>query len=641
MKHAALLLGGPLAAALAGPAFAAPQLTPVWTDHAVIQRGQPIVVEGTAAPNAEVEVSLSGYGFEEITLRGRSGSDGRFAIELAPADATSEPLTLIVDDGSGTRAVVSDILVGDVWLCSGQSNMEFPVSRGLNGAAVAQASADDGLRLLVVPKATALVPQPAFEKPVQWTAASPQTVPTFSAACYFMARRLRETLGVPIGAVHSSWGGSAIRAWFTPEAGRKLYGDAEMALLTRIAGDPLGAVTEFAPVWENWWREGTDGQEPWRDPDALAWMPVPSIAPWPTWSGTPLATHTTGNVWFRRTLELTEEQAAAGGTLALGVIDDLDATWINGRPVGISFGWDYEREYAVPAAYLRAGANEILFAASNSYGSGGFSSSAETLAFTVAGGERIALGDGWRYTISAFEEMPPRAPWDGNAGIGVMHNRMIAPLGRFALAGAAWYQGESDVGIPGYGDRLRELFTGWRGQFGPQMRMLVVQLANYGPVAERPVSSGWAETRDIQRQAVAADARATLVSAIDIGERTDIHPANKTVLGERLAQAALGEAMPMPQRAARDAGAIVVTFSGVEGALSTWSGDHVLGVELCGETQESCRYAPATAAGSELRITPDAIPVTRVRYAWADSPVVNLFDARPVPVPGFEIPVEP
>jgi sialate O-acetylesterase len=364
---------------------------------------------------------------------------------------------------------------------------------------------------------------------------------------------------------------------------------------------------------------------------------VPSISPWPGWTGTPLATKSTGNVWLRRTITLTAEQAAAGGTLSLGVLDDLDATWVNGRPVGITHGWDYERQYAVPPSYLKAGTNEVVVAVSNSWGAGGFTSTADKLGFTVAGGARIALGDGWRYSIGATDQAPPRAPWDANAGIGVMHNWMVAPLGRIGLKGAAWYQGESDVGIDGYQDRMRELFAGWRRQFGPQMQMLVVQLANYGPVTEQPSASGWAETREIQREAVAADGNAALISAIDIGERTDIHPANKTLLGDRLGQAALGQAMPMPQSARLEGDTVTVRFTGVEGGLHVWSGPNPLGVELCGDGQDSCRYALARVDGDRLLVPVDGKPTARVRYAWADSPVVNLFDGRSLPVPGFEL----
>jgi sialate O-acetylesterase len=412
-----------------------------------------------------------------------------------------------------------------------------------------------------------------------------------------------------------------------------------MALLKGFAQDPLRAVTAFAPTWESWWREGTGGQEPWKNPDALQWQPVPSIGPWQTWTGTRLAQDTIGNVWFRHTLTLTPQQAAKGGTLAIGVIDDLDTTWVNGRMVGNTFGWSQEREYPIPSGYLHAGANEIVFAASNSYGPGGLQSTADKLAFTVKGGERISLADGWRYAIGRLRDMPPRAPWDANAGIGVMHNRMIAPLGRIALKGAAWYQGESDVGIPGYADRLRELFAGWRRQFGSDTRVLVVQLPNYGPTAETPSASGWAEVREAQRRTVAADANAALIATLDVGENANLHPTAKLPVGLRLAAAAQGKPMPLPLHAQLQGSAIRVSFSGLEGDLHAWSGPP-LGVELCGETQESCRYAIAEVSGDTLLVRTDGRPATRVRYAWADSPAINLYDARPLPLPGFELPVE-
>jgi sialate O-acetylesterase len=618
----------------ASPALAAPQLAAVWSDHIVVQRDAPIRVEGTAAPRERISGTLG-----DRSATAQADAQGRFALEFPALPATGDPLTLIVKGADGSAATISDILVGDVWLCSGQSNMEWPVSASVGGAAAAQASADPGLRLLLVPKDTAAAPQAAFSTPTAWAVASPASTPPFSAACYYMARQLRRDLDIPIGAINSNWGGSQIRAWLDPEAGTALYGAEQMALLSGFAKDPLRAVTAFAPRWEAWWREGTGGQEPWKNPDVLQWLPVPSISPWAGWTGTRLADDTIGNVWFRRTLTLTAEQAAKGGTLAIGVIDDLDTTWINGRIVGNTFGWSTEREYAIPPGYLRAGANEIVFAASNSYGPGGFQSTADKLAFTVDGGERIPLGEGWRYAIGALREMPPRAPWDANAGIGVMHNRMIAPLGRFVMAGAAWYQGESDVGVPGYADRLRELFAGWRRQFGADMRMLVVQLPNYETVAERPVAAGWAEVREQQRRAVAADRNAALIPTLDVGLRHDLHPPDKLQVGLRLAAAAQGKAMPMPLHARTEGDAVVIAFAGVEGGLHSWSGPP-LGVELCGETQDSCRYAVAKVDGDRLVIAGDGRAATRVRYAWADAPVVNVFDARPIPVPGFELEIE-
>jgi sialate O-acetylesterase len=216
---------------------------------------------------------------------------------------------------------------------------------------------------------------------------------------------------------------------------------------------------------------------------------------------------------------------------------------------------------------------------------------------------------------------------------------MVAPLGSIALKGAAWYQGESDVDVPGYADRLRALFAGWRRQFSTSMRMLVVQLANFGPPQTAPAPSGWATIREDQRAVAASDGNAALVTAIDIGERTDIHPANKGLLGQRLAMAAQGVALPMPVSATRDGNAIRLRFSGVDKGLVTWSGSAPLGFELCGADQPSCRYAQARIDGADVLLSDDGRLATRVRYAWGESPVVNLFDGRALPAPGFELPI--
>jgi len=635
IKHVRLaLLASVLATGTARAADSAPlTLGPIWSDHGVIQRDAPIAVSGSTAAGAEVKGMLGTDG-----VVAQADAEGRFVLTFPARAASTMPVDLGVDAG-GQHLERHDLLVGDVWLCSGQSNMEFPVTRALNGAMVAQMSADPQLRLIEIPKAIAYTPQGDFAKPVAWAAAAPDNVPPFSAACYFMARGLRAALHVPIGAIHASWGGSQIRPWLDPQAGAALYGAAEMALLHRFESDRLGAVTAFAPTWERWYGEGTGDSQPWLHPDQLAWQPVPQIAGWLAWKGTPLATHATGTVWLRRQVTLTKAQAAAGATVMLGVLDDMDMSFVNGHPVGNTFGWDEERAYRLPPAILHAGVNEIMVAVTNSYADGGFASPASKLAFRLGTGETMPLADGWRYSISTIASYPPRAPWDANGGIGVMYNRMIAPLGTLALRGMAWYQGESDTDTPGYGDRLKAMIAGWRTRFGPHMAVEIVQLANYGAPATGPgMVSSWAAMRDVQRQVVAADPDARLVSAIDIGERTDIHPANKLLLGNRLALAAQGKAMPMPESATRGAGGVRIHFTGVEGGLQVWSAPGPIGFELC-DAVGACRYASATAAGDDVMLADDGKPVATVRYAWADSPVVDLFDGRQIPVPAFALPV--
>lgn len=622
--------------ASASPAFAAPalQLGAVWSDHAVIQRGQPIVVEGTATPAARVTGTLGSELAEAM-----ADAQGHFALHFAPHAASTIPAEIAVSAG-GETVRAADLLFGDVWLCSGQSNMEFPLSRALNGEMEAGLAADPQLRLLQVPKAIAYVPERRFNKDTRWALSAPDTAAPFSAACYFMARELRRTRGVPVGAIHASWGGSKVTPWLDPEAGAALAGAADMALLSLYAKDRLAAVTQFAPRWQAWYSGATGGSQPWAQPDALAWQAVPAITGWLAWKDTPLARKPIGTVWLRRQVMLTAAEAKAGGTLALGVMDDMDTTFVNGHAVGNTFGWDEERAYRVPSAFLRAGVNEIMVAATNTYGNGGFGSPADRLALRLDGGRAIPLADGWRFAIAPTTAEPPRSPWDANAGVGLMYNRMIAPLGAYAMEGAAWYQGESDIGTADYAQRMKALIAGWRARFGSSLKIALVQLAGYGSPASAPVDSGWGHMRDVQRRIVAEDPQAWLATAIDLGERTDIHPANKLLLGQRLAMGALGQALPMPVAARHVAGGVRVTFSGIEGGLHSWSSAEAIGFELC-DAAGSCRFSPATVDGDAVVIRSEGAGPVRVRYAWADSPVVNLFDGRALPVPGFELPVAP
>ena len=521
--------------------------------------------------------------------------------------------------------------------------MELPVLRALDVDNQLRLAPDDGIRLLMIPKTTAPVPQSSFGEAVTWKPATRESVAPFSAACFYMAKSLRRKgPATPIGLIHSNWGGSAARAWLDPEGVRALHGQEALESLALYARDPYAATQAFVPQWFDWWRSRDGGREPWKTPQNLDWKPIPQFSFWNEWTGTGLDTNPRANVWLKQTITLTKEQAKGDGSLAIGAIDDMDLTFVNGHPVGYTFGWGVERTYRVPARHLKAGENTILIAANNMWDTGGFFAGPERLAFTAANGERVALGADWHYATTTVTDVPPRAPWDANAGVGVMHNAMIAPLGPMKLAGVAWYQGEADAGQPAYDKKLAALFAGWRRQFGPQARMLVVQLADWGERRSAPTESGWAQLRDEQRRGVVADANAALVTAIDIGEPTDIHPANKNDLGKRLAEAFNGRAMPMPQRAQLSGGTVTVSFSGIEGGLQVQGGPTALGVELCEAAPGTCRFALAEAQGDRLLIAvPDGMTPTRVRYAWADAPVVNVVDGGAMPLPGFGLDITP
>ncbi|WP_245561378.1 sialate O-acetylesterase [Erythrobacter cryptus] len=627
----ALALG--LALGMPITAQASPALDPGYGAGMVLQAGMPVVLSGTTDPGARVTAQL-----DTISAEAEADAEGRFVLTLPAQPASTTPRVLTLRDARGAT-ILANILIGNVFLCGGQSNMELPVTRALDADTQLARAADDNIRLLMVPKATAPLPQRSLAAPARWQAATRESVAPFSAACFYLAKALRRRdPATPVGLIHANWGGSAARAWLDPEAVGALYGPEARELLALFARDPLAATRAFAPQWLAWWRRENGGREPWRRPDALTWRPIPQFSFWNDWKGTGLDTNPRANVWLRQTLTLTPAQARGDGTLAIGAIDDMDFTFVNGEPVGYTFGWGVERHYRVPARLLRPGRNEILIAANNAWDTGGFNAGPERLFFTAANGEKVPLGADWRYWLSPVQGVPPRAPWDANAGLGVMHNAMIAPLGAMRLAAVAWYQGESDVGQPGYAARLAQLFAGWRRQFGPEVRMLVVQLADFGERRSTPGESDWAELREAQRRAVASDPAAALVSAIDLGEPSDIHPANKNVLGERLAAAFAGRAMPMPLRAVSRGGEIEVAFSGLMGSLTVHSGPYPLGIELCEATPGTCRFVLARAEGQRLVIpVPEGMAPTRVRHAWADAPVVNLYDESGLPIPGFEL----
>jgi sialate O-acetylesterase len=629
-----------LLVAASSTAQAAPQLATMFADHAVLQRGQAIPIWGSAAPREKVTVSLGG-----ATKVVTANKNGAWRVDLPPMQ-TGGPLVLTASSASG-QAVANDVLIGDVWLCSGQSNMEYPVRRALNGEGEAQGGADAQLRLMKVPQQLAELPQRTFAKVPNWQVATPESVSHFSAACYFMVRELRASQKVPIGAIDDTWGGTPIRAWMN-EASVRASGGGEYADLVALnRSHPDAAIRKFGEQWGAWWRAQTGdsvGSEPWNSRGRLAWAPIPSLAYWDEWG--PEWVKYIGAIWAERVFTLTAGEAAQAATLSLSVVDDADQTFVNGVAVGGLNDPVNPRRYSIPAGVLKPGENRIVVYARNYWGPGGFKGPAGQFALTLKDGTSKPLGEGWQYArVPDLIGGPPAAPWGSSSGVSAIYNAMVAPLGPTRLTGVAWYQGEADVGQSGYDKRLAAWMSNWRDQFGDaKLPFFIVGLAGWGPVSAKPTESGWATLIDEQRLAVQRDPRTALISAIDLGDRADIHPANKQEVGRRLALAAkalvysdpIGQFSPMPIGAARSAGVITVSFSK---PLQMLSGAQALGVELCEAAPGPCRYADARVQGSTLVIKDDGRGASRVRHAWADYPIVNLYDLDMLPVPVFEVPI--
>jgi sialate O-acetylesterase len=640
-----------LAAAHGGAAAATqsqPLLDEMFQDHAVLQRDRPIPVWGEARPGDQVMVSIG-----SDTARARADASGHWRSAL-PAMSAGGPYSLSVRTQSGAAQSVADLLIGDVWLCSGQSNMEFAVSNSLNASREIGVSTDNAIRVLSVAHATSPTPLEHFAAPVAWRAAEPDTIRDFSAVCYYFARELRKTVPVPLGLIHSSWAGSAIESWLSDTGLHALGGfDERLDLLRLYAHEPDAGNRHLADIWERWWRtRAPAGSTPWTTlgDDSKDWRDVPEpMRDWKKWDVPELANHD-GMVWFRRTVTLTPEQAAGAAELSLGAIDEVDETWVNGQPIGNSFGWGTERTYPVPAGVLRAGENSIVVNVLSVWDMGGMYGPVDHMALRWKDGSSAALGGHWRYQfVPESYGYPPRAPWQSIGGLTSIYNAMIAPAMPYGLRGVLWYQGESNTADAGrYQAQLAALMNDWRGKFGASLPFLIVELPNFGAPALAPAASDWANLREAQRRAVANDAHAALAVTIDIGDAHELHPPNKQAVGRRLARAArhlvYGEPKsasgPVPQSASRSNGQVLVSFDGVEGALVAYSAKRPIGFELCGAEQSSCRFADASIQSNRVLLdAADDDSATRVRFCWGDAPVCNLYDASGLPAGPFEIPI--
>lgn len=623
-------------------------LHPVFQDHAVLQRDRPLRIHGQAPPGTRVRVALADR-LGDV----HADAGGHWEATLPALPAGGPHVLQVRTDTAEQR--VEDVLVGDVWLCAGQSNMELQVWRSLDARAEIAGAGSDAIRLLTVPQVGHPSPQAGFGAPVAWRTVSPDSVRDFSAACFYFARALRETVDVPMGLISAAWGGSRIQAWTSGDALREAGADDDaLGVLDLYRRDPAAAAARWGAIWAGWWhdREGVAADDaPWRAASDAGigdgWLDAPrDLGAWEQWGLPDLADYD-GLVWYRTTVQLEAGQAARQAVLALGPADEMDTTWVNGTAVGSTYGAGLARAYALPPGLLRAGDNTVVVAVLDTYRDGGLSGPATAHRLQFDDGTSVPLDGGWRYRVAPGRDWPPRAPWQDAAGLSTLYNGMIAPLAGIALRGALWYQGESDTGeADAYADRLRVLRDDWRSRFGSQLPFLVVQLANFGQPFFAPGDSDWATLREAQRRVADEDAASALAVAIDIGDRYDIHPPNKQELGRRLARAArhvvyadpVPASGPTPRSARREGDAVVVGFAGIDGGLVVHGAAAPVGFELCGAAAGSCRYADARVQGDTvvLRAADVSAPV-RVRHAWADSPMVNLFDRAGLPVGPFEI----
>ncbi len=625
-------------------------LNPLFQDHAILQRDQSIPVWGNAKPGERVGITFAGN-----KASTRADANGRWEASL-PALPAGGPYVLTATAADGSAQTINDVLLGDVWLCTGQSNMVLQVKRTLDSRAEMQNASNDRIRVLTLDNVSSVTPLDSIPASDHWLKTTPENIPEFSATCYYFARELQKTVNVPMGLVVSAWGGSRIEPWMSTQALRKVGGyDGALDLLELYTKDPQQAGQQWDKQWRTWWhsRAGVAADdEPWNPAhiSQAGWQNAPlDQGAWQRW-GKPELANFTGTLWYRTIVKLTAAQAAQAVTLHLSTVNEADQTWVNGRWVGTEYGGQ-PRSYTIPSGVLHEGDNLVAINVLNTYRDGGLYGDASQRALQLADGSTVSLADHWQYrVVPSNYGFPPSVPWQSTQGLSTIYNGMTAPLGHYAFRGALWYQGESNTGDASHYQALLEaLRADLRTRFGAPLPFLIVQLAGYGPAPTHPVESGSASVREAQRLAAADDGRSGLATAVDIGERTDIHPANKQELGRRLARVArhvvYGENLPpsgpVPVSAQRDGDAVTVRFKDVTDALVVYGADHPVGFELCGAQADSCHYAQADASGDTvtLHAALPAADIARVRYCWADSPICTLYDHSGLPAGPFELSV--
>jgi sialate O-acetylesterase len=652
MRSISVLLGLlALAAALAPHAHADVRVPAIVGDHMVLQRDAKVRLWGWADAGEALRVRIAGQ-----TLATTADAAGRWQVQLAPMPAGG-PHTLEISGKNTLR--FADILVGEVWVASGQSNMEFPVSRAADAVAETAAARFPRMRLFTVAKATS--PTPLDNMRGEWTECSPETVGDFSAVAYFFGRELNRALDVPVGLIHSSWGGTPAEAWTSRGA---LSAEASLkpmieALDRRLADpDATHAYERAVAEWEQKNVVVDTGNEGfargWAGPelDATDWKPM-TLPQY--WEKTGLDID--GAVWFRREVTVPAEWAGKDLVLTLGAIDDFDTTYFAGVQVGATGKetpgyWTHQRSYVVPGSLVRAGQTVIAVRVFDRAGDGGFGGPSSAMQLDLAAGsgaQAISLAGAWRYQIE--RAVPSVTPDWGSQPAGLedqnapttLYNAMIAPLTPFAIRGAIWYQGESNASRAfQYRTLFPSLIRDWRRAWGiGNFPFDFVQLANYMARRDQPGDSEWAELREAQAMALAMP-NTGMATAVDIGVADDIHPLNKQGVGRRLALVALsrnyGRAIEFSgpvYRSHKVKGAKVRLRFAHAAGLAVRDGGALKGFAVAGDDRRFV-WAQAQIDGDSVVVWSDAVakPVA-VRYGWADNPDADLVNGAGLPAPPF------
>lgn len=611
-------------------------LPSVFSDNMVLQQKTNAGLWGTAAPNSSVKIYTS---WNRKNYTAKADATGKWKIKV-PTPAYGGPYTISFTQGN--MIVLNNVLIGEVWLCSGQSNMEMPVGgwgKVVNYEKELANANYPKIRLLQAIRSNSNLPLTGLKVRNQgWDLATPQTVDEFSATAYFFAREIYEKTKIPIGLIHSSWGGTIAEAWTSYETLRTLPDFAEAAQSIRDeaidqSADHQKRVQEWNEVLagndkgvkENWQAAGYNDKD-WKR------MTVPGYL---ENNGLP---GFDGVVWFRKKVNIPAGWSAGDVKLSLGRIDDDDITYVNGVKAGGIQSYVAERLYTIPASVLKEGDNVITVRVFDQGGEGGLYSEPAKLFLENNKGDKIQLAGDWVYNVAyTLKDAPDRPNRPG-----VLYNAMINPITNYTIRGAIWYQGEGNAGRAyQYRTLLPSMIKDWRAKFSSgDFPFYIVQLANFGKYQPQTGPSDWAELREAQLMTTKLK-NTGIATIIDVGDAEDIHPKNKQEVGRRLALIALNKIYgkqneysgPLYRSYKKDGNKIIITFDHAKGMHA--KGDKVLGFSIAGNDQKFY-WADAKVQGNQIIVSSSDVPnPVAVRYGWANNPDVNVYNDAHLPATPF------
>lgn len=648
------------------PSDAVLRFAPLFQSGAVLQRDMPLPVWGRATPGSRVRCRLGSDSAVTVT-----DGFGNFRLWLPPQSAGTGKELILEELASGRRAVSENIAVGEVYLASGQSNMEFPLCRALDGEAAKTYPADPELRMFVVPVTTLPGPQP--EARGEWRTATAENAANFSAVGYHFGRTLRRELGVPVGVIGAYLGGMGAETFVSREAllanpdfsadavkydvaefSEDHYRDLPPDRAVPSGGDAaifarLDALFPGEP-------EVIGEKQGWHRPDFddAAWREMDLPDSW-TLAGYNHA----GVFWFRKQVDIPAEWAGRDLTLGIGAADKSDETFFNGEKVGQTghfrrfAHWNTPRTYRIPGRLVKPGRNLIavrVASAASICADGGLIGPAEAMKLEC-GSAAISLTGKWKLCMEHnfgtigmefMRMLGPGAP----ASLHMLYDNMIHPLIPAALRGVVWYQGEANAicMADSYERLLLTLIDDWRFRWGRKdLNFIIIQLPGYQSVRDYDEHSQWAKLREAQRRA-ALTSGSDLVVTLEYGDVNELHPLNKKPVGERAGLAAARRIAgrpayraPAPVKCRREGRALIVEF---DAPVILLRGEKPETLVIAGA--DGAFYPAAAeivAGGRAIRLASAAVPApVRVRYAWSNNPAAaNLGGSGNLPVSPFAL----